>query len=344
MVGATTAEAIREKALELGYDDCGIVRVEEVADYADSLARRIERFPHSKPMYERFYGYAQPAERYPWARSVVVCASWYGKYRIPEKMQGRIGKSFLADVRREPRAAAYQNSLRFEEWMRERGLQTLAERDYGITALRWVAARAGLGAIRKNNFFYTERGSWVWLEAWLTDADLELKKTSPVKNCPESCSRCVQSCPTAALAEPFAMDGTSCVCFLTAIRGCLPGAPHNDEIGDWIYGCDACQDACPFNSRAWKAEEDFPGLEELSEQLSPERILDMDYETLRALLPPKFFYIREKDVWKWKVNVLNALRNRCEERWRPAVERARRDENENVRTMAERVPAECGQT
>ena len=88
MVGATTAEAIREKALELGYDDCGIVRVEEVADYADSLARRIERFPHSKPMYERFYGYAQPAERYPWARSVVVCASWYGKYRIPEKMQG----------------------------------------------------------------------------------------------------------------------------------------------------------------------------------------------------------------------------------------------------------------
>jgi epoxyqueuosine reductase len=289
-------------------------------------------------MYERFYKFAELEQVWPWAKSIVVCSVWYGKYSIPKHLEGRIGKTYLMDERRDTDSKTYQSSLKFEDSLHALGLRTADERDYGITALRWAALQAGIGIIRNNNFFYSPKGSWFTLEAWLIDQELELiHSTDHIKKCPEKCHLCVKACPTKALTEPYAMNGVGCVAYLTSKAACMPGKPLYDQTGTWIFGCDACQDACPFNKHAWKTQEDFPGLAKLSAQLSLEKIVSMDYTSLRALLPTKFWYIEESEVWKWKNNALNAMRNIYHAGYKPYIEMALHDPHENVRVMAESV-------
>jgi epoxyqueuosine reductase len=332
------ASLIRTKALDIGYENCGIVKISAMKGYAEKLDQRIARFPQSRPMYERFFKFAELEQAYPWAKSVVICSVWYGKYYIPEHLKGLIGKAYLVDGRRDTRSSAYRNSLKFEESLHALGLRVADERDYGITALRWAAMQAGIGIVRSNNFFYSKKGSWITLEAWLIDQELELiHSVDNIKKCSEKCQLCVKACPTKALAEPYAINGVGCVSYLTSKAACMPGKPFYDQTGDWVFGCDACQDICPHNKRAWKAKEEFPGLAELSTRLSPEKIVAMDYASLRALLPTKFWYIEESEVWRWKNNALNAMRNTYREEYKPCIEMALHDPHENVRAMAESV-------
>ena len=329
-----TALRIREAALASGYEKCGIIKVSEMKGYAEAIAKRIAHYPESKPMYERLASYAEPLQTYPWAKSVVICARWYGKYHIPEHLEGLIGKAFLADTRLDARSAAYQESSRFEAAMQAMGLRVETKKDFGITAMRWAAMQAGIGIIRKNNFFYTEKGSWCVLESYLIDHELELKETATIKKCPDNCGQCIKACPTGALSEPFQVNGLACVSYLMGMSTCAPGKKYYDKTGSWIYGCDACQNACPFNKKSWSATEEYPGLEELSRHISYEQILSMDYTTMRDLLPSKFWYIKEDSVWKWKCNALNAMRNTYVERYGPVIEKTLSDSHEEVRTMA----------
>jgi epoxyqueuosine reductase len=334
-----TALNIRRAALVNGYENCGIIKIAEMKGYAEAIAKRIARYPESKPMYGRLASYAEPNEEYPWAKSVVVCVRWYGKYYIPKHLDGLIGKSFLLDTRRDTSSIEYKKSIRFEAALQGLGLRVEAKKDFGITALRWAAMQAGIGAIRKNNFFYTTQGSWCTLEAYFIDHELELKQTAVMKKCPHKCNLCIKSCPTGALGEPFQMNGMACISYLMGIATCEPDKKHYDKSGSWIFGCDACQNACPFNRIAWSATEKYPGLEELSQHISYEQILTMDYAVMRELLPKKFWYIKEDVVWKWKCNVLNAMCNTYHERYAPYIEKARHDEYGEVRAMAEWVCA-----
>lgn len=172
---------IKSKALTLGYENCGIIKVEEMADYTGQLNQRIEDLPADRPFLERFRALAEPDENYPWARSIVVLVRNIGIYKTPDHLSGHIAKSFLVDSRRDPRAKEHQASLEFEKYLTGLGLKTVTGRDYGLTALRLAAERAGLGRIRRNNFFYTETGSYIWIEAWLIDRALELKGSSQLE-------------------------------------------------------------------------------------------------------------------------------------------------------------------
>jgi epoxyqueuosine reductase len=96
--------------------------------------------------------------------------------------------------------------IAFDAYLLSLNLKIETEREFGITALRWAAYKAGLGTIRKNNFFYTDNGSWVYLEAWLTDAEMELKHENDQKPCPPECNKCIASCPTKSLCEPYTMS------------------------------------------------------------------------------------------------------------------------------------------
>ena len=84
-----------------------------------------------------------------------------------------------------------------------------------MTALRWAALKAGLGIIRKNNFFYSDSGSWVYLEAWLIDQELTLKENTNLKNCPPNCNLCIKACRTNSLSEPYMMNRSTCISCLT---------------------------------------------------------------------------------------------------------------------------------
>jgi epoxyqueuosine reductase len=109
---------------------------------------------------------------------------------------------------------------------------------------------------------------------------------------------------------------------------------YSSKIGNWIYGCDVCQDVCPFNRGQWSGDEEFPGLEELGAAISLEKIMAMDYAYLREVIAPKFWYIEIEDLWKWKRNALSAMRNTGHENYETALTAALHDEDDRVRNYA----------
>lgn len=117
----------------------------------------------------------------------------------------------------------------------------------------------------------------------------------------------------------------------------MPNEKYKKEIDSWVFGCDICQDVCPFNKDKWTEDEDFPVLEELSEHISLEKIIEMDYEFLKDVMNPKFWYISKDDVWRWKTNALNAMLNNYEPKYNKYIDMALHDENEKVREMASYV-------
>jgi epoxyqueuosine reductase len=201
--------------------------------------------------------------------------------------------------------------------------------------------QAGLGIIRKNNFFYTRSGSWVSLEAWLTDREMELVGSSSLPPCPQECNRCITACPTASLSSAYTMLPNSCVSFLTTFGGRdLPNEPLAKKFGKCVYGCDVCQNVCPLNENKWEETEDFPGVAELSPYLTAENILRMEDKFYREKVQPKFFYLSLDDLWKWKVNALCFMRNNYKEEYKPYIMAACVNENVKTREMAQSIHRE----
>jgi len=330
-----SAADIVDAAVELGYDKCGIIPVSMMLGYEEKLEERMEHFPETKEKYGGFREFAHLDETYPWAKAVVVCSYWYGKYRIPEVLQGRVAKYYLTDGRRDDSSAGYQTSAAFERYLSGRGLRTATDRDFGVTALRWAAMQAGIGIIRKNNFFYTEKGSYQYLEAFLIDEPLEYIAEPGVRPCAPACDLCARACPTKSLEGPYMMCRNTCVSCLTTWDGWdLTQEPLRDKFGKWMYGCDACQDACPYNRKAWTGEEEFPGLEELSRHLTYEEVVRADYGWLETVLQPKLWYIPKGKEWRYKTNALNAMLNNYQPEYYQVIKDACRDEREEVRSMA----------
>ena len=329
----TLASTIRDRALSLGYDQCGLIRLKDMDGYSEALNGRINDYPDSRVFLERLRKLADVTQARPWARSVLVCARSFGHYRVPDHLRGRIASIYLLN---NLSLAGGPDDLRaLEASLADFGLRAEGDRHGGLTAMRWAAQAAGLGVIRRNNFFYTERGSQVWLEAWLLDRDMELKEESSLPPCPEKCDKCLRACPTSALRGPYSMCPTECVTFLTAFSPALPmDNPHHRALGQWIFGCDECQNACPHNRALGEGREDCPGLDELADQISLAQLMGMDQKTMRELLPPRFWYIGPERVWRWKVNILNALNNNFQEEYRPLIEWAAADPVPEVRATA----------
>ncbi len=114
---------------------------------------------------------------------------------------------------------------------------------------RAVAERSGIGWFGKNtNILTTTHGSWVFLAAVVTDAPL--KPDAPLKKTCGECVRCIPACPTDAIVAPFVIDNRRCISYLTIeLRGSIP-RDLRPLMGDWVFGCDICQEVCPVNRKA----------------------------------------------------------------------------------------------
>jgi epoxyqueuosine reductase len=112
---------------------------------------------------------------------------------------------------------------------------------------RAAAARAGLGFFGKNtNLLQPRRGSWFFLSEILLDLELPADDREVKISC-GSCRRCIDACPTDAFPEPYVLDSGRCISYLTIEnKGAIPLALR-EPMGDWIFGCDVCQEVCPFN-------------------------------------------------------------------------------------------------
>jgi len=330
------AEQIKSAALEMGFEKCGIIKISDIDGYEEKLEERIERIPEAKGFYQSMYRFTRLQDTYPWAKSIVVGVRRYGKYHIPEHLNGMIGKSYLVDIRKDENSKEFQDSMKFKKYMQDLGLKVEEERGFSIAPVRFAAMKAGLGIVRKNNFFYTENGSWVHLEAWLIDKELEAIEVPKVKACSEKCGLCIKACPSASLSEPYTMNPIACVSCVTTFMGRdMINEKYREQIGKWVYGCDACQDACPMNKNRWEEIEEFPNLQELSEHISLEKILKMDYSFLEEVMQSKFWYIDKSSVWKWKVNAINVMINDYKDQYKEHILYACNDSNLKVREMAE---------
>ena len=320
---------IKNKALELGYDSCGITTVDLMEEYASHLDERIRSFPESRVLYESLYPLAFPQKNVEWAKSIIVCVRGYGKYRIPERLDRYIGKAHLVDGRLK-HSKEYSQKLEFETYLNALGLKTA----YSIVPARLAAVSAGIGRFGKNNFFYTEKyGSWVAIDTWVIDSEIEYDEPIRSLNCPEGCNKCIDSCPTGALNKPLSMNRGKCIAQLTN-RPDLQTEELNTKLGTWIYGCDVCQNVCPKNKNKWEEKEDFADLSDVTQYLSLESIWKMDEKTFLEIVQPRFWYIEQNGLWIWKCNALRAMANSGDKKYNKYIKEAVKDPNSNIRNMA----------
>lgn len=306
---------IYSKALEIGYLNCGILPLEEALEgYTEHLDARYAYFPDDKEFKaEDNYKMAHPEIDYPWAKSVIICTVGFSDYHLPESYYHRIGRLYAFDYRHEKDAEEHIWESQFSDFLSSNNIRIAHSPDRGIIPLRHVAEKAGLGIIRKNNFLFTEEhGSFVSMSAWLIDRSLRLVQTREYKACPSSCHRCMDACPTKSLTAPYTMHRRTCVSPLTCKY------PEGADItkGDiglhfdgWLYGCDLCQEACPFNRKVLNrpTKRDFPRQDEFAPYIDPEKILSIPDEYLEEHFQPRFWYMPKGSTWKWKANAMCAL-------------------------------------
>ncbi len=147
---------------------------------------------------------------------------------------------------------------------------------------REFAQLAGLGWIGKNTLLLNKsHGSWFWIAALLTDVELDYDSPHANDHC-GTCRACLDACPTDAFVDAYVLDARRCISYLTIeLRGPMP-AELRPGVGDWLFGCDVCQEVCPWNNHAPQSREaDFlPRADGNPAELT--KLFNMDEAAFRA--------------------------------------------------------------
>ena len=253
------ARRIKDKGIELGLGAVGIAAVapsEHAAFLGDWLKRGFAG--GMGWMGRTAEARVDPGRRFPWVRAAVVAAVPYLPYQDDRHAQaglvrhvaryaaGRDYHRVLGD-----RLAALARFIAAEA----PGARTRVYADTGPVLERELAARAGLGWFGKNTNLIGPRGnSWLLLGEVLTD--LDLPPDDPVADRCGSCTACLDACPTGAIPGPYLVDSTRCISYLTIeLRGQIPAGQRAD-LGDWVFGCDICQEVCPWNRKTGPVEDE----------------------------------------------------------------------------------------
>src|SRR5581483_9314790 len=255
-------QTIKEYGYALGFDLVRISSAEEFPEAKRVIKERIERgLMDGLPWFtaERADVSCHPDVLLPEARSIIALATCYLTEQPAEhegnKPRGRISRYAWGDDYHDIIKPRLQQ---FAAWLREYACNELGNEvetrlfvDTGRMVDRAVAQRAGLGWYGKNTNILTKRwGSWVFLAEIVTN--LPLVPDEPLKaNC-GNCEICLHACPTGALPNPYELDNTRCISFLTIeLRGSIP-LELRPLMGNLIFGCDICQEVCPVNKVAEK--------------------------------------------------------------------------------------------
>lgn len=275
MLDFSATARLRERARAIGFDLCGVApaaEFEELRHFPEWLARgyagemQYLHDPRRKNLRETFSG----------IRSIIVCAMNYNSAPShPTNVSAPAANATAANstasrdsdsprgwISRYAWGSDYHEVLkpRLEEliaWMRtEFGLDFFARAyvDTGPVLERVAAKHAGLGWLAKNTCLINQQaGSWLFLGVILTD--LEFMPTlanaaAPPRDLCGTCTRCIDACPTNAFAAPYVLDARRCIAYLTIeLRGSIP-EEFRSAIGSHVFGCDICQDVCPWNRKA----------------------------------------------------------------------------------------------
>jgi epoxyqueuosine reductase len=162
------------------------------------------------------------------------------------------------------------------------GCKTRAVIDSAPMLERDFAHAAGLGWFGKNTMLINKRqGSWIFLAGLLTDLELEPDAPHETAHC-GTCTRCLDACPTEAFPRPYVLDSRKCIAYLTIeLKGPIP-TQLRSGVGDWLFGCDICQDVCPWNHKSPRKDDPaFVPRGDLN-RADLGRLLDLDEKGFRA--------------------------------------------------------------
>ena len=249
MTPAELAAAAKAAARALGFEACGVTDLAASAA-GPALDRWLAAGYHGEMLYmERQAAVRrEPARAWPEARSaVVVLHNYWQRDAAPGPGRGRIARYALGDdYHRVMRQKLERLGRRI---VAGSGGRWRAFADAGPLPERELARRAGLGWIGKNTMLIRPGlGSFTFIGVLLTDLVLAPDAPFEADRC-GSCSRCLDACPTGAFPEPRVLDATRCISYVTIeARSPVPETVR-PALGDWLFGCDVCQDVCPWNVR-----------------------------------------------------------------------------------------------
>ena len=254
---------ITDRAKALGFDLCGVAAATRFPEMGQTEAWLAKGYA-GEMKYLADPRRNDPQNVLHGVRSVIVCALNYNtphprSTELPNEPHtsephGWISRYAWGDdyhdvLRSKLNGLVVALKERFDE-----PFETLAYADTGPLQERIFAKHAGLGWLAKNTLLLNQAlGSWFFLGAILTTLDLTPSLGAAESTPPDlcgSCTRCIEACPTDALVEPYVLDARRCISYLTIeLRGSVPEALR-EPIGRHIFGCDICQDVCPWNRRA----------------------------------------------------------------------------------------------
>ena len=265
------AKLVKEKAKAMGFDFCGIARAEFLEEEAHRLEAWLAQGMQGQMHYmsNHFDKRLDPTRLVEGARSVVTLLYNY----FPEQDLSQSDRYKISKY-------AYGQDYHFVIKDKLKTLLQQLQEEIGeihgrvfvdsapVMERAW-AKRSGVGWIGKNSLLLTkERGSFFFLAELITD--LELATDGPVKDYCGTCTRCMDACPTDAIVAPYVVDGSKCISYYTIeLKEEIPQDVQG-KFENWIFGCDICQDVCPWNRHARPHQESaflpHPALEHMEKR------------------------------------------------------------------------------
>lgn len=244
------ANLIKAKAKELGFDFCGISKAEFLEEEAPRLEAWLNKNYHGKMAYMANYfdKRLDPRKLVEGAKSVItLILNYYPEQRLPEE-ELKLSKY------------AYGKDYHFVMKDKLKNLMEMMSEEIGeingrvfvdsapVMDKAW-AKKSGVGWVGKHtNLINREIGSFFFIGEII--CDLELQPDGAIKDYCGTCTRCIDACPTDAIVEPYVVDGSKCISYYTIeLKEAIPDEVKG-KFENWIFGCDICQDVCPWNSFA----------------------------------------------------------------------------------------------
>ncbi len=301
------AGKVKALALSVGFDLVGIAPAgpskyrEFLRDWLDSKKHGDMKFLEA-----RFDERVDVGTLLPGAKSVVCVAVNYNVASFDGPEVNDLGK-----------VAKYARGPDYHTWLKPRlydigdflrasvpGSATKCGVDTVPVLERELAARAGIGYVGKNTcVIHPEVGSWIFLGEVITT--IELPTDTPMLDRCGTCTRCLDACPTQALS-PYAIDASKCISYLTIETDSPVDPAFSKQSGQWLFGCDICQDVCPHNRRALVSDDPRVAAK-MGEGFSLDDVLSWDEKTYHDAT--RHMPLRRVKLQQWKASAQRAKDN-----------------------------------
>ncbi|HAW20627.1 MAG TPA: tRNA epoxyqueuosine(34) reductase QueG [Flavobacteriales bacterium] len=248
LVAQTRSQKVKEIASNLGFEDCRIADAQTLDVEAGRLEKWLEEGRHGSMNYmENYFDLrVDPRKLVPGAKSVVVLTqNYFPSEELPQSTlkisKYAYGRDYHKVIRKKMKRLLSELTDHIGE-VNGRGFVDSAP----VLEKAW-AQRSGIGWVGKHsNILSRDRGSFNFLAVLVLD--VQLHPDDPVKDHCGTCTACVDECPTDAIHEPYKVDGSKCISYFTIeLKDAMIPTEFEGKFNDWVFGCDICQDVCPWN-------------------------------------------------------------------------------------------------